>query len=278
MRFFIVLSIIMVAWVIIAPSCMQFRISDSKAKEDFTKLGIDLQVRDLKVNGRKLHYVQTGLDTLPTLLFVHGSPGSWNAFQSYLGDSLLLQKYRMVSVDRPGFGYSDFGQAMHLDAQTSMMMPLIEQLRNGKPIYLVGHSLGGPLVVMLASRAPEWIQGIVVIAGSVDPAEEAPERWRNVLDKTPLYYFVPGAFRPSNRELAYFKRDVNLLVSDFEKVTCKVYLVHGDKDTFVPPGNVAYAQSQLKNAAKVDALMFPGANHFIPWTRYDQIRNLLLNL
>ncbi|WP_460996415.1 alpha/beta fold hydrolase [Spirosoma harenae] len=52
-------------------------------------------------------YVSIGAADKPTLVFVHGSPGSWNAFASYLKDSLFLEHYRMVSLDRPGFEDSE---------------------------------------------------------------------------------------------------------------------------------------------------------------------------
>lgn len=278
MKISLVLLIICIIWSFLAPSCMQFRISDSKAKANFANEGVPLLISDIRVNGHNIHYVATGADSLPTLFFIHGSPGAWNAFEQYLRDPRLLAKYRMISIDRPGFGYSEFGHAMHLEDQVKSFLPLLANLQNGKPFHLIGHSLGGPIVVMLAARAPGLIKSIMIMAGSVDPAEEQSEVWRGVLDKTPLYFMVPGAFKPSNRELAYFKKDVHLLPPEFAKVTCKVYLVHGDKDDFVPPGNVEYAKKQLVNASAVQVLMFPGANHFIPWTRYDQIRDLLLTM
>ena len=257
---------------------MQFKISDSEAKKQFDSAGVALATKTVKVGKHHLHYTQTGSDTLPTIVFVHGSPGSWNAFAEYMKDKDLLGKYRMIAVDRPGFGYSDFGKAEPLQDQSALISPLFNEWKNGKPFFLVGHSLGGPLIIQLYADNPGIIEGLVLLAASVDPAEEKKEGWRNILDGALLRYLLPGAFRPSNKELIYFKKDVIALQDKFDAITCKVYIVHGTKDTFVPPGNAEYAAKKLVNAASIETTMIPGANHFIPWEHYDIIKNVLLKL
>jgi pimeloyl-ACP methyl ester carboxylesterase len=116
------------------------------------------------------------------------------------------------------------------------------------------------------------------LAGSVDPAEEKKESWRYLLHAGVFNYLLPGAFRPSNTELVYFKKDVYALQDKFPLVTCKVFIVHGVEDTFVPVGNAVYAQKKLINAASVNLTLIPGANHFIPWTKYDTVKKVLMQL
>jgi pimeloyl-ACP methyl ester carboxylesterase len=143
---------------------------------------------------------------------------------------------------------------------------------------LIGHSLGGPLIIKLAADNFLPVSGLVMISASVDPSEEKPEKWRPVLFNTPLNLLVPGAFRPSNIELWYLKRDLADLKADFEKVGCPVYFIHGNKDTWVRPENVGYARKLLSNAEYIEEYMLEGGNHFIPWTRYDEIRKILLRV
>jgi pimeloyl-ACP methyl ester carboxylesterase len=52
------------------------------------------QDKNLLFDGHNLHYIETGNAQKPTLIFLHGSPGSWNAFKEYLQDTTLLKKYR----------------------------------------------------------------------------------------------------------------------------------------------------------------------------------------
>ena len=275
-RFMLAIGIFLVAWMMMAPFLFTFGSRDEKATEEFRKLGIELRFFHEKINGSTIHYVVTGNDSLPTLVFIHGSPSTWTAFSPYLKDPELRAKYRMVSIDRPGFGGSDPGEAKHLKEQSQLILPVLHKIDNGKPMILAGHSLGGPLVVQIAADEPAFISGIILLAGSVAPALEPKEYWRHVLNTFPLTYLLPGAFRTSNTELVYFKDDVKELEKDFSKVTCDVYLVHGDQDTWVPPGNVDFAKEKLVHARNVFTLILSGANHFIPWTRTAEIKGTLL--
>jgi pimeloyl-ACP methyl ester carboxylesterase len=277
-RSFMILGIILLLWLVLAQSCMKMRMSDSKAKEEFSNSGVVLTTATKQINDFPLHYAQTGSDTLPTLLFVHGTPGSWDAFASYLRNKELLRHYRIISIDRPGFGYSDFGNAMNLTEQTTIISTWMDSINNNKPVILIGHSMGGPLIIKLAAARPQYTKALVILAGSQDPAAEKPEKWRPVLFKTPLNYLVPGAMRPSNEELWYLKKDLVEMQPEYEKITCPVYILHGNKDMLVPYSNVAYTQKMLTKTDSVFVTTFEKENHFIVWTREKEIVELLMRL
>jgi pimeloyl-ACP methyl ester carboxylesterase len=257
---------------------MTFRKADAVMVQQFREKGVDLHTATVYINGHAIHYAQTGADTLPTLVFIHGTPGSWDAFAGYMKDSAMRQRYRMVSVDRPGFGYSDFGKVASFAQQSLLINEALIQLNNNKPMLLAGHSLGGPLIVQMAADNPALYAGLVIISGSVDPAEEKPEKWRPWIFNTPLNFLVPGAFKPSNKELWNLKKDLVHLQSSFAAIHCPVYFIHGAKDTWVPPGNVAYAKRMLVNATSIGEMMIPDGNHFIPWTKFNEIKAVLLGL
>jgi pimeloyl-ACP methyl ester carboxylesterase len=274
----LVSGLVLLSWLFLAQSCMSFRKPDAEEKAEFANSHVLLRTETIKVFGRHIHYAITGQDSLPTLFFIHGSPGSWSAFAEFMKDSQLLKKFRMVSVDRPGFGYSDYGDAQHLDIQSLWISPLFTKLANHRPMFLAGHSLGGPLVIKLCADNPGIFSGVVIISGSIDPKEEDPEKWRPWLFNTPLNLLVPGAFRPANEELWYLKKDLVLLKKDFSRICCPVYFIHGASDTWVPPANVSYGKNMLINATFVEVTVIPGANHFIPWTKFSEIRSVLLKL
>lgn len=269
---------LLLIWLVFAQCAMKLRVNDSKAKQNFAKEGITLFTEIIDANGCELHYAKTGNDTLPTLFFVHGSPGSWIKFGKYLQDKNLLKKYRIVSVDRPGFGYSEFGRVRNLQQQSDIISVLLKKLQNGKPVYAIGRSYGGPMIAKLAVDNPEMFSGLVLIAAALDPNAEKSEKWRPVLYKTPLKYFVPGAWRTSNQELWYLKKELKELDSRLEEITCPVHILHGDKDGLVPVSNAAFIEKKLVNAKSVSVTIIPGANHFVSDNHYELVKKVLMKL
>jgi len=270
--------IFLLCWIVMAQSCMKFRISDSKAKQEFEQKGLHISFHYTGGHEKGLHYAMSGADTLPTLFFVHGSPGSWDAFKIYMMDSALLKQFRMISIDRPGFGYSGFGNALHLDEQAVLIHTVIEKENNHKPLHLVGHSIGGPVIVKLAQLYPNDISSLTVLAGSISPKDEPKEYWRYLFLHTPLHVLMPGAFAPSNDEIVYFKKDLYSLDTGYAAVKMPVTFIHGDADKFVTVKNVDYGTKKLAANAAVKAIIIPGASHFIPWEHFDTIRGHLLTL
>ena len=85
---------------------MQNRWGDNKAYRVFKAKNVPLTIYDTIINDRHLHYAVSGNngDSLPTLVFIHGSPGSWMNYMKFMWDSSMRKKFRMVAIDRPGFG------------------------------------------------------------------------------------------------------------------------------------------------------------------------------
>jgi pimeloyl-ACP methyl ester carboxylesterase len=267
-------------WVLLAQCfVMKNRWSDNKACRVFKAKDVPLTIYDTIINNRHLHYaVSSNGDSLPTLVFVHGSPGSWMNYMIFMWDSSMRKKFRMVAIDRPGFGYSDFGDAMHLQEQTVLIMPVLQKLKTTQPMFLVGHSMGGPVLVKLAAENSSLFEKVVIVAGSIDANQEKTETWRKVMGNRPLYWCLPGAFGPSNTEILYLKKDLLPLQNDFKNITCNVLFVHGDADTWVPIGNIAYGKKMLVNAKSITADTLFGAGHNIPWERTDEFKKILLQL
>ena len=98
------------------------------------------------------------------------------------------------------------------------------------------------------------------------------------MDKKPFFWFLPGAFQPSNTELLYLKEDLKPLAKDLNKITTNILLIHGDKDTWVPIENIAYGKRMMVNAASIKIDTLKGADHQIPWKRREDFKNILLEL
>lgn len=257
---------------------MTMRMTKIETQVYFDKSSTEFKEETIDFEEFKIHYIQTGNPDSPTLLFVHGSPGSWDAYKQYLQDTLLLQKFRMIAVDRPGFGYSNFGEAQDLATQSQRLTTFFKKIDNKKPITLIGHSMGGPVIVKMATENPNLYKNLVILAGSVDPKAEQPEKWRWLVKSVPVRYLVPGALRPANDELWWLKQDLFKMQPFLTKITSDVLIVHGTNDALVPYSNVAFMKKEFVNATSLSVISIQEANHFIPWEHYGIIRDALLKL
>src|SRR5260221_8419282 len=108
--------------------------------------------------GVKISYTDTGKgDT--TLVFVHG----WCINKTYWSDQVdfFSDKYRVVTVDLPGFGQSGKNRtAWNTETFGSDIDSVLSQL-NLKNVILVGHSMAGDIVLQAAINAPDRVIGLV---------------------------------------------------------------------------------------------------------------------
>lgn len=87
--------------------CFTFRMTSKSAEKYFSEKNVAAELDTYSVGQRTINYVSIPNPTKPTILFFHGAPGSWSAFKQFLIDTTLVPIAGLVSVDRPGYGYSD---------------------------------------------------------------------------------------------------------------------------------------------------------------------------
>jgi pimeloyl-ACP methyl ester carboxylesterase len=271
--------LLLLVWLLLSRCfIMKERVSDAKGKAWFKNKNAELITKDTLIDGRHIHYAICGDAGLPTLVFIHGSPGSWFHYMQFMYNTAMLKKFRMVSFDRPGFGHSNFGKPMHLQAQSQLLLKVLQAIKGSQPMYLAGHSMGAPVVAQIAAYNPALAEKIILMAAPLDINMEAKEIWRHTMKVKPLFWLLPGAFQPSNTELLWLKKDLKPLGEDLKKITCNVLFIHGDKDTWVSIKNIAFGKQSMINAASITADTLHGADHQIPWKRREAVRDILLEL
>jgi pimeloyl-ACP methyl ester carboxylesterase len=250
--------------------------SEKEMRKEFKGLPFQPEFHSYMVEGRKMNYVSNGQDSLPLVIFVHGSPGAWNAFSDFFKDSVLLKNVQMIAVDRPGFGYSDYGKGeTSLDKQAQLLKPVLEKNKQNRPVILVGHSLGGPLIVKMAMTYPELIDRLIIVAGSVDPALEPQEWYRKPMASVFIRWMLPGSIRASNKEILGLKPELEKMIPYWSAIKIPTIIIQGLQDDLVPPGNADFAKKMLVNAP-VEMVIVKDMNHFVPWKRPDLIREAIL--
>jgi pimeloyl-ACP methyl ester carboxylesterase len=261
-------------------ACMpSFRMSSREIDAFFSSRNVTASQQKYSIAGREIHYVQTGNKANPLLLFVHGSPGSLSAFIDFLADTILLKHALLITADRPGFGHSNFGLAEpSLAKQAACLKPILEKYKNNKPRILVGHSLGGPLIAKMAIDYPELVDGLIIVAGSVDPALEPNETWFRAPLATPfLSWILPRSLRSSNEEIYQLKPELEQMLPYWKNITCPVIVIQGKKDELVPYENIHFAQRMLVNAP-LELVVKEDMNHFVPWSNPELIREAALKM
>ena len=257
---------------------MQFRMNSKEIHQYFESRGLDGKEYSYRVGNRVINYVHVGNENLPLVIFVHGSPGSLSAFVHFLSDSILLDKVQLISVDRPGFGASNFGQAEpSLQKQATLLKPVLERHKNGLPITLVGHSLGGPVIARMAMEFPELIDGLVMVAPSIDPQLEPNEWFRGPFATPFLKWILPRSIRASNDEIWNLKPELQQMKPMWAGIKAPTIVIQGTKDKLVPAGNADYAKKMITNAS-VELVIKEDMDHFVPWGHPELIRDAILKL
>ena len=277
---FIYLSIAILAFTLLfvgISACLRMRKTDKSLNKEYKNAVYKPSQHQYIVCNRTMNYAEVGHDSLPVVLFIHGSPGSWESFEGFFKDSLLLSKAKVISVDRPGFGYSTYGKAEpSLEIQAACILPLLEKYaRTNQRIILVGHSLGGPLIARIAMDYPKHIKALIFVAASVDPELE-PHGWYRKPMKF-VDFLLPGSIRSSNREIISLKSELQRMLPLWHSILQPCVVIQGDKDNLVSPNNVQFLQKHLVNTS-LEVVMIKDMNHFIPWKAPQKIRDAIFKM
>lgn len=121
------------------------------------------------VEGRQVHYSSYGKGG-KALVLVHG----WTCDETFWGANVpgLSKRYRVLTVDLPGHGQSDPAPEYSMDAFADAVSAVMTQARV-KRATLVGHSMGGPVLLAFARRHPEQVRSLVAVDAAFSDSQSA---------------------------------------------------------------------------------------------------------
>ncbi|WP_421556098.1 alpha/beta fold hydrolase [Pseudomonas kitaguniensis] len=133
---------------------------------------VPINGRFVAVGGERFLYCEEGSG--PPLVMIHGLMGNSRNL-TYALSGQLRERFRVITLDRPGSGYSTrrAGTAADLAAQARQIAAFINALGLDKPLVL-GHSLGGALALALALDHPHAVGGLVLVAPLTHPQRRLP--------------------------------------------------------------------------------------------------------
>lgn len=260
----------------------------------------------VSVDGAKVHLQVQGNG--PDLVLIHGANGSLREFTLGLTER-LADRYRVITVDRPGLGHSDplpKGETS-VAAQAQRLRAAVAQLGVTQPLVL-GQSYGG--AVALAWALQQQPAALVLVSGVAMPWPGSLDPWYRATDTAlgrhlliPLAAaFVPetyvrrsieAVFAPQSPPPGYadhigidltlrksslgnnvdqlnsLRPQVVQMQASYPSLDLPVELIHGDADTIVPLQIHAQPLSDLLPQGNLTVLT--GAGHMPHHTHQEAV-------
>ena len=261
---------------------------------------LDLEERFVDVKGVQMRYFVGGEG--PPLLLIHGLGGAASNWTELA--PLLLERYRLLVPDLPGHGGSTALPAVSGLEPFADRVALVAEREGMLPAPVVGHSLGGMVVLRLALRRPGDVQAVVLagaaglsvgnvwgrqllsIFTSVRPGRLAA-RYRGRVSRSPLLRrlvfgfvsvadpvgltdeavegFLAGQLLHTDVDSAWQALRRDDPRQELEHVRCPVLVLWGSEDVQLPLDDAFEYTRRLRARLRV----IPGCGHLLIGERPD---------
>ncbi len=250
--------------------------SDRQIRRCFAEEDTKPSIFYFRSGNHSLRGWQVGADSLPVTLLVHGAPSSMFKFNAWFADPTFYGKTRLVAVDRPGYGGSGYGRAVvSIEQQAKILAPLLKELSKNGPITLYGSSYGGAVVAKLAMDHPDQVRALLLQSASVEPNAEWTPKIAYWI-KSPLGWAFPRWARVATKEKFNHQRALGCIQNDWDRITCPVWILHGQADKLIYPSNAEYAYEQLSPHTDVTFIKLDNLGHRLYYERRDTLRHYIL--
>ncbi|GGG89372.1 hypothetical protein GCM10011416_02210 [Polaribacter pacificus] len=253
------------------------RTSTKSIVKDFEKNGMTPIVKTIAFEGNTLRYLISDVfdEEKPTILFVHGAPGSLSDFNSYLQDTVLREQANLIAIDRLGYGFSSFGKAEVLVSKQAKSIEKLTDLFDKKTTILVGWSFGGTIVGEIGIRNKYY--HTIMVAPAVSPEAEKHFWLGNFAHWRLTKWMVPKAFVVAEAEKRMHVEELQRLDPLWQQTKTPITYYHGTDDWIVPFENQAYLKSKMPKKM-LETVTIEGGSHFILFKNFTMVQEKLLSL
>ncbi len=255
---------------------MSFRLSDDKILKEFKNENLKPEIKYHTFKGQTMRYLELALNpNLPYVVFIHGAPGSLSDYSAFFRDEELYRQINLISVDRLGYGNSEFGTPeTSLKVQGEAIQSIIEKACNSRPV-LVGHSYGGPIAIKMVMDNPMKYKSIILLAPALDPANEKEIILAKLPLIQPIRWLTPPALRVASDEKMTHINELKKMLGKYHEIEVPVLHIHGTDDSLVPYENLSFSIKNMTPSI-LETISLDNTDHFLPWSHHDLIRNQIL--
>ena len=228
------------------------------------------------INGLNINYIEEGQG--PLLVLLHGWGSNIELFSGVV--NFTKKKYHVVAMDMPVFGKSDEPkEPMNVDDYVNFVLEFIKELYpQEKEIIFLGHSMGGRIIIKLASglhdgrlKADFTIPKVVLTdaAGVIPVKSEAQKKktkryhtYKNFLTKTGIAKAFPATLDKLQKKFGsadYAAASPVMRQSLVKVVTMPALLIWGDNDTATP---LSDGQLMEKEMPQAGLAVINGVGHY----------------
>ena len=243
----------------------------------------NITLKSMVVGDFQLQYAEAGDLGKPTIVFIHGTSGSWRSLGRLMISPQFNQRTRLISIDRPGWGGSplmDKETEGSFAAQVALIEPLLSKVKaesGGQPLILVGHSYGASISPYIAYMHPELVDSLLMAAGAIDPELGKP-RWYNWAARVwPISRMINPRLVKANAEIWGVHDALKTLEPWWQTVSIPMTYTQGEEDELVHPRNLDFAENFLpKTNTKVVRILDQG--HLVHRQQQGLITSFALEL
>ena len=233
-----------------------------QTERTYPPLGNFIMVEDVQ-----LHYVRDGSGN--PVVMLHGRDGTLHEYTLTIFNR-LAGSYDAIAFDRPGYGYSQWGNEEHLttEGQAYLINQALKKLDLEKPL-IIGHSYGGAVALQYLLDYPDQVKGAVLISGVayIDEIEGGSilnipniplvgpvltntlipiggrfasgiyeqafwpaEPNETYVDTMLALYSRPAQFTATARELSFMYESVNAISPRYKEINVPVSIIFGTSD------------------------------------------------
>jgi pimeloyl-ACP methyl ester carboxylesterase len=258
------------------------------------------------IDGHRLRYVRVGEG--PAVVLVHGFASSLYTWKDVL--PALSEGHEVVALDLPGFGGSDRPADLSFEELPAAVLGLMNHL-GISTAALVGNSMGGAVVAVVAATQPDRVSALVLIdAAGFNLAPEArpamvrlvtsplssllePLPGKRVLVERALRQVLyddafvteervaeyldalrrPGSLAAQRSLMLSLEGRTDLVTSRLSRIQAPTLVLWGRQDSWIPPADAERFTSEIPDARSV---LLENCGHMPQVERAPEVSRLLV--